>query len=265
MKTFPFILFAALVFVTSCKSISKTNKPVETVSFAEETGNLGFMEKKWRSGIDFYATGNEPSWAIDIDFEGNIIFSTMNGDLFVFRKEEVKWYRTATPGFSASNSSGQLSFVSMMEECADTMSDEVFQYKITIDLNKEGETQKAFTGCGNYVPDFRLDGKWKLDQLGIKKAVETDFYGKIPVFTFEMDALRFGGSSGCNMISGKVNMNPGKISFGEMISTRMACPEGREDQLNQALQSTVFYTLEESKLILKDENQEITIVFVPSE
>jgi heat shock protein HslJ len=127
----------------------------------------------------------------------------------------------------------------------------------------KGESNKTtFTGCGSFVPDYRLDGKWKVAQLGNNKALETDFYGKIPVFKFEMNAMRFGGSSGCNMISGNLNMRPGKLRFGQMISTLMACPMGKEDELKQALNATLLYSLEENKLILKDENQKITIVFV---
>jgi heat shock protein HslJ len=265
MKAFLYLILAMMVALTSCKSITKTSKPNEPASVGEANENLSFKAMKWKSGIDFYATGNEPSWAIDIDFDGIISFSALNGERIVFQKEEVKWYRTATPGFSASNSSGQLSFVSMLEDCSDSMSDEAFPYKITIDFIKEDDLIKTFTGCGNYVPDYRLDGKWKLDQLGAQKAVEEEFYGKIPYFTFEMDAFRFGGSSGCNMISGNVNISPGKLSFGQMISTMMACPEGKEDDLKQALNMTMFYTLDENRLILKNENQEITIVFERAE
>lgn len=265
MREIVYLFIIIIIGFSSCKSTGKVVKPAETTSVHDDSENLSFMAKKFKNGIDFYATGNEPSWSIDIDMEGEIIFSTLNGENLVFQKEEVNWFRTATPGLSASNGITQLSFVSMLAECTDSMSDETFPYQATIEVTKNAGTKEIYIGCANYVPDYRLHGSWRIAQLGELKANETDFYGKIPVFNFNMDELQFGGSSGCNMISGHIAMGAGKLIFEQLVSTMMACPEGKEDILKESLNNARFYTVENDALTLIDEGGIPIIIFIKAD
>ncbi|MDZ7614777.1 MAG: hypothetical protein U5K51_14555 [Flavobacteriaceae bacterium] len=41
--------------------------------------NPNFVIKKFEEGIDFYASGNEPFWNLDMDFEKGIRFTTIDG------------------------------------------------------------------------------------------------------------------------------------------------------------------------------------------
>lgn len=61
------------------------------------------------------------------------------------------------------------------------------------------------------------------------------------------------GNAGCNGFFGSAIIDNDAISFGNLGSTRMACPEpamGQEDRMLKALDSTRGYRLEEQDLVL---------------
>lgn len=84
--------------------------------------------------------------------------------------------------------------------------------------------------------------------------------GVIPDLQTVIEIARDGrvtGSGGCNRISGKVTLTGSRISFGPMISTRMACAPAvmeQESKFLSALGDTRLWRLDEQrdKLILVD-------------
>lgn len=63
------------------------------------------------------------------------------------------------------------------------------------------------------------------------------------------------GNAGCNGFFGSAIIDNDAISFGNLGSTRMACPEpamGQEDRMLQALDSTRGYRLDAEDLVLLD-------------
>jgi len=265
MKNTCALLFVILL-LASCRSTGNVAKSTPTVADVETTENLGFEAQKWRNDIDFYAMGNEPFWSLDINTENEIRFTNMEGDPLIFTKSDVTWSKSGIYAFTASDEATEFSFRAIQESCPDRMADKTFAFAVTIEVRLKGESNATrFSGCGNFVPDYRLNGKWQLDQLGDEKALETDFYHKIPIFTFDMEALRFGGSSGCNMISAKICMQADKLRFEQLISTLMACPQGNEDALKQAIEATRSYIIKGNNLRLKDENNLQTLTLIKRE
>ncbi|MEZ4690641.1 MAG: hypothetical protein R3A12_10830 [Ignavibacteria bacterium] len=56
------------------------------------------------------------------------------------------------------------------QECYDDMSGEKFDYKVIVELNNPGDANyKKYEGCGNYVPDYKLNRTWILKKLGDKR------------------------------------------------------------------------------------------------
>lgn len=71
-----------------------------------------------------------------------------------------------------------------------------------------------------------LNGKWKIEQAG-GEAIPSGMENQ-PFMQFDAAAKRMNGHAGCNLINGSVEYdeaNPTAISFPQVASTMMACPD----------------------------------------
>src|SRR5690606_37484018 len=75
-------------------------------------------------GIDFLATGNEPFWALKIDFEKLMIFTSLNEPDTVITQvpEGIQRHNLTLSTFTAETENGSLTVTISGEECSDTMS-----------------------------------------------------------------------------------------------------------------------------------------------
>ena len=72
------------------------------------------------------------------------------------------------------------------------------------------------------------------------------------------------GRGGCNRYVGSVEIKGNSIQFGELASTRMACPEAlmnQEDRFLQALRDVRSWKIEDTKLLLFDAAGNIRLRF----
>lgn len=88
--------------------------------------------------------------------------------------------------------------------------------KVTLEF-VQGEAPKAVT-----VTDEALANEWKLTQINGKAANEV-FTEKVPTMTFNADGA-VNGNAGCNNYRTNYKLNGEEISFGVVMSTKMACP-----------------------------------------
>lgn len=95
------------------------------------------------------------------------------------------------------------------------------------------------------VPLSSLNGDWRVVSLygaALPEGMET-----VPALNFDVTANRVTGNSGCNRLSGAINhdgADENSISFGNVASTRMACPDmDTENQVLSALNSVRSYGL----------------------
>ena len=98
---------------------------------------------KFKSGVDFYAIGNEPFWNIEIDHEKSISFKLADlpkALVFPAVKPRVSkdsvFYATSLPD-------AKLEVSIYMDFCNDGMSDNMYEYRVHV--RYKGETYK---GCG---------------------------------------------------------------------------------------------------------------------
>lgn len=82
------------------------------------------------------------------------------------------------------------------------------------------------------------------------------------------DDGKVSGNAGCNGYFGSVIVDDSAMSFGNLGSTRRACPEpamGQEDRMLRALDSTRGYRLEQQDLVLLDGSGNMVLRFIPGE
>lgn len=111
------------------------------------------------------------------------------------------------------------------------------------------------------VPLSSLNGEWKVVAVN---GTALPAMENIPAFSLDMTTHRIGGNSGCNRLSGEIRHDAAvenSISFANVASTRMACPDmDTENQVLSALNSVRSYgLLDNGRLALMSEGGTIVL------
>lgn len=233
------------------------NTKTNTTSASEQ-----LLIKKWQDGIDFYAFGNEPSWALEMDFEKLIHFKNMNGvDFNAPAVEPVKAMDANVSRYRSTTETGEIIVQLNKSKCIDNMSGKSFNYSVSVDYKKTNDTDyQNFKGCGNYIPDVRLNDIWAITQVEDIIINPMDFKMEIPrleLNTFKGTAF---GHDGCNSFSGSLEVENNSIIFGNMASTMRACSENTEisSKIGKVLSGkSITFKIENNYLWLFEEGQKI--------
>lgn len=209
----------------------------------EADSNTKFIQKKASNGIDFYANGNEPFWSLDMDFEKVFEFKNLDGlSIIVPAEEGVKAMDADITRFRSFNDKYELIVQIERQDCSDTMSDNKFEYRVLIDYKEiEEKNYKRLSGCGNYVPDYRLQNIWAVETLENKNLNEIEFMKGQPVIEIDLVKNRISGHDGCNNIMGGIRYEKDYIIIGNLAGTMMACP-------NLNISNKIAQTLSNKKL-----------------
>ncbi len=248
------LLFIILMLAVSLNAM---NFKGDKQNITEMNDSTQLSRKKYIEGIMFYATGNEPFWSLDMSKGNSIVFTTLEGAKLVTPPvEPARAMDANVKRYSATTEAGSLTVTIMAEECTDNMSGDKFGYKVKIQYKPEGSVEeKELTGCGRYVPDYALEGKWKLRKIGDEVIVDSLYSKKFPFLEFRTDEMQVGGIAGCNTIRGGMWQEGDVLRFTQMISTLMACPEElRETEILSGLNNTTAYQIEGDILTLSNPN-----------
>lgn len=108
-------------------------------------GSLGVREGE--SNINFKAHGNEPFWGLQIDTDQMIAFRMMSGDSLRIPVPEVKIdSMNGLRTYSTKTESGTLSVTLRPVGCIDSMSGQVYDYRV--EVMRDSAT---YTGCGGFL------------------------------------------------------------------------------------------------------------------
>ena len=196
-----------------------------------------------QSADKYVARGNEPGWivtmdATSIDYQGDY--------------GETKIMVPAPQGRPSFNGmryvTDRLTVDITYSSCTDDMSGK--RFADTVSVVADG---KELMGCGGRVlpPKSLNDTTWSIITIG-----------QLPVLEGVNTEVRFAGgritgSAGCNRFNGSYNVASNVLTFGDIASTRMMCPDKQMTQessflglLNGPL--TKRYTVE-GHLILSDD------------
>jgi uncharacterized lipoprotein NlpE involved in copper resistance len=93
---------------------------------------------------------------------------------------------------------------------------------------------------------------WKLTEIMGKPVEKTEGMGKEPHMILKASDFRVSANGGCNQMNGSFTLKPmNRISFSQMISTMMACPNMEiEKQLGEVLSKADSYIIQGDELQL---------------
>lgn len=110
-----------------------------------------------------------------------------------------------------------------------------------------------------------LDQEWVLESFGKKGAPTAAIDGVMVTLRLGSDG-NAGGSAGCNQYGGAYTIQGDQISFGEMVSTLMACEDAavmeQESQYLQALSKARTYMVSNDKLTIEYDSGDSVLIFV---
>lgn len=187
--------------------------------------NAEFFIQKKKSGIDFYGVGNEPFWALDMDFDQgfqlktpDFEYNTPPVDPDLAQDAPIKRYRVVTE-------SGEMIVRIHKKRCQDTMSDQEFSHEVRVSFKSGIDSAfTEFTGCGRYVPDLSLHDIWGLIEFNGVKYPNENMPGGATLELFPVDE-RVMFSDGCNSFRGSFHTQENKVYFGNMAGRLKACPD----------------------------------------
>lgn len=258
---FHVIFFIALAgTLLSCEGKVNVDTDTAEANHAEESEpvSMGFMISLWQKDIVFYARGNEPFWALDIYKDHTARFYTLDG---------IDVTTKYTQGdnanmISVENDTALLTITRADTVCQDNMSGREFPYSVRVVYSdKLSKIISEYVGCGAYVPDPRLHNKWQLTMIDGQLLDSSQLSKGLPVLNFSITGNSVSGHDGCNQISGNIRLDKDSILFGNLISTKMYCPDmGAAEKLG-ALLSGRKYNVEiyEGELRLIDSDRPVMV------
>lgn len=225
---------------------------------ADETG------QRWADlrdqGVDFRASGNEPFWDVQIDFDEQIRFKMLEGDSIRTPVPEMEQDTSSKARLlQAETESGALTVALYPTGCMDNMSGEVFTHGVVVEYGDE-----TYRGCGNYINDrYKLHDFWTVHSLNGTEVNPEDTLQKEPALQFDLAASKVYGNTGCNQLNGgKLTVQEDSLSFGPMVTTKMACPGTMEleKEFLDALNNVNGYDFDNEDLLLLQDDDTLIVL-----
>jgi heat shock protein HslJ len=205
--------------------------------------------------VDFRGMGNEPSWALTIDFDRQLYFRNIGTTPFEL-KMPVPLARgmadVAGVNYAVRTREGTLSVTILTEPCQDNMSGEQFAHRVEVKAKTKAMDELVeFSGCGRYEGLYRLNNLWSLQRLD-GKPIEVLAGRKRPNVEFKTGAGELFGYGGCNGIRATLRVENDQLVIGPIASTKVACPQlDLETEFTGLLsQGPLRYAFEGEELLL---------------
>lgn len=119
----------------------------------------------------------------------------------------------------------------------------------------------AISACTAEEPAASLTGTWKLTAYGPGDAATPAVEDVEAGLTFNEDGT-VTGNSGCNGLGGTYTVEGDQVTFGEIVSTLMACEDPRMTQeaaVHQVLTDTATYKIEGNTLTLTNNDMVLVL------
>jgi heat shock protein HslJ len=167
----------------------------------------------------FRATGNEPSWRLDIGASEMTLLTNFGQDRLVVPTPKALVSGTTTK-YAARTDKGDLTATIVDQLCVDSMSGMPHPQSVTVVVGG-----KTLTGCGGEPASLLQGAEWKVEEIGGASLVA----GSNVTLDFTPDG-RVSGHASCNSFRGTYALTGEGLTFSRMAGTRMMCEAALMDQ-----------------------------------
>lgn len=215
MKSISILGLCMSLFLISCKSKSAATEGAEE-------------KVKSSYNFEFSGQGNEPAWHVTITEDEIFYNSLVNQEGHRFTNvQRNPIMDVAGMSYSGTDNLGNSIKVDVFyQKCRDTMEEKVWPFRVSVELNvTDGEEagENGIRGCGDYIEDRRLTGKWVLKTLKGKAITPLDKKGT-PTVEFDTDKNTINSNMGCNGMGGSYEMMENTMYVSaNFMSTMMFC------------------------------------------
>ena len=109
--------------------------------------------------------------------------------------------------------------------------------------------------------------KWIITKLDGGDMTDREVNGQEIFFTLDTATKRISGNSGCNTFIGTYELDGNKITFSQLASTKMMCPDSKinESQIVNIFDKTTSFIISDEQLIVYNADNEIISEFKKAE
>lgn len=243
------IILLIILELTACSQQVTNHTPSQEYG---EKGPAGYSDRlmnKLENGIDFVASGAEPFWSLDIDFDKFINFKGVHGDSVQAPVPEgVRLKESAATSFKVNKGANPLTIIIYDQSCVDNLSGKELPKTVEITV-----ADKHYKGCGSYLSDYRLNDIWVLESINNTKIDTSDFSKGLPRLELNLAQGLVFTFAGCNEFSGSMEVQGKKIHFGRFSGTLMACPNlnFERNYLSYLANKTISFKIEPGRLSMQ--------------
>jgi len=252
-----YALKTLFILVTiSCNPSQKTQQVMVDENKGTNNIEQSSLQSKYKEGTDFYATGKDNGWELNLDFEKDFTFKRSDG--FKFSTPAVEGIKAQDYNiirYRAVVESGEMIIQLDKHECVNNTTGKKLPYKVTVEIKRGiDKDYNRVEGCGRFVFDERIHDIWVLQQLNNKLATGPD----LPYIEFNTTDGMAMGQTGCNNFSGKADFKGNKLTLEPLATTRKFCPNAtyETDFLKAMSPGEWIYEIENGKLVLTRNGKE---------
>lgn len=259
MKILKFFTFIFCLALFACNGFSNKKTPLYKVPEVPQNILIPSVQNQFNSGVDFVANGSSiADWTLEMNFDDSIYFHAQNGLSFTI------------PSVRPLESTDQsLRFVSLIALGKVVIS--ITKGNCNNVTNNVNETSRqctvsiadiTYSGCGQFLYNSELEGKWILQQYKGEKITEASFKNGLPYLDFNILKNSFTGFDGCNSLKGSAALLGKRIQFAAIATSRKICSAIPLPNLFSALSNELvdykiakgiltFYLKDDSVLVFK--------------
>lgn len=252
-----------IVAINNAAYVLHLSAKKKAIRFESDDPAIKLLMRKWDEGIVFQAKGNDGNWVLEMKNSDSISFISPKGVLYKFKPAQpLPSLDPAILDYRIVSKEAEIILQLTEEPCKLNAGDQKQTFKVSLNFKegKKKESQKL-EGCGAFVPNYNLSGKWKIIEVEGTEINDDSFPNKEGYLIMDPYEGTVSGNDGCNGFFGKMTVKENQISFGPTAGTLMACTNA---DLSAALRGaisdmTVQYQLSNTLVFLSG-NHEVMVL-----